>query len=76
MLSTDLLDRADTILKEYESGNKKCVKENNKIQLSFDFEDEKNDEEIIEKINKINPLEMTPIEALNYLYDLKMSIKK
>ena len=34
--------------------------------------EEKN--EIEEKINSINPLEMTPMEALNYLYDLKKEI--
>ena len=27
--------------------------------------------EIEEKIKSINPLEMTPMEALNYLYELK-----
>ena len=32
--------------------------------------------EINEKIKKINPLEMTPMEALNYLYDLKKDIKE
>ena len=34
--------------------------------------EEKN--EVEEKINSINPLEMTPMEALNYLYDLKKEI--
>ena len=42
-----------------------------KVQLSFDFIEEKQDDEIKEKLLKINPLEMTPIEALNYLYELK-----
>ena len=71
-----LLERADEILREYESGSKKPVKETEKIQLSFDFLEDKEEETIKEKICNINPLEMTPIEALNYLYDLKMSIKK
>lgn len=71
-----LLDRADEILREYESGSKKPVKEIEKVQLSFDFLEDKEEETIKEKISNINPLEMTPIEALNYLYDLKMSIKK
>ena len=69
-----LLLRADEILKEYESsGKKKCPKEE-KIQLSFSFEEEKKDD-LEEMLEKINPLEMTPIEALNYLYDLKMNLK-
>jgi len=71
-----LLNRADEILKEYESGSKKQTKENDKVQLSFDFFEEKDNDDLKEKISNINPLEMTPIEALNYLYELKMSIKK
>ena len=70
-----LLDRADEILKEYESGSKKKCQKEEKVQLSFSFEEEKKDD-VEEKLEKINPLEMTPIEALNFLYDLKMSIKK
>ena len=72
-----LLKRADEILKEYESGARKTTKDNEKVQLSFDFEEEsKQDAEgLKEKLEKINPLNMTPIEALNYLYELKMSIK-
>jgi len=70
-----LLERADEILKEYESGSKKKCQKEEKVQLSFSFEEEKKDD-LEEKLEKINPLEMTPIEALNYLYDLKMSIKK
>ena len=72
-----LLTRADEILKEYENGSKKKVQDSEKVQLSFDFLDDKEDDDgLKEKLEKINPLEMTPIEALNYLYDLKMSIKK
>ena len=31
---------------------------------------------IQERIEAINPLEMTPIEALNFLYELKQKIKE
>ena len=31
--------------------------------------------EIEEKIKKINPLEMSPMEALNFLYELKKNMK-
>lgn len=73
-----LLKRADEILKEYESGSKKPIKDTDKVQLSFNFEDEedKKEDKLKEKIESIDPLNMTPIEALNYLYDLKISIKK
>ncbi len=73
----DLLKRADEILKEYENGNK-IKKEAPKIQLSLDFEEEsmKKESELQKKLDSIDPLNMTPIDALNYLYDLKQSIKK
>jgi len=71
-----LLDRADEILKEYETGSKKKIDKEEKVQLSFSFLEEEKKDDLKEKIENINPLEMTPIEALNYLYDLKMSIKK
>jgi len=71
-----LLDRADAILKEYETGSKKKVQQEEKIQLSFDFAEDKEDDGLKEKLLKINPLEMTPIEALNYLYELKNGIQK
>lgn len=72
-----LLDRASEILKEYESSSKKNIQDD-KVQLSFDLFEEKSSEkdEIKESLEKINPLEMTPIEALNYLYELKEKIKK
>ncbi len=76
-LPEDLLKRADEILKEYENGNKN-KKEAPKIQLSLDFEEEntKKESELQKKLDSIDPLNMTPIDALNYLYDLKQSIKK
>ena len=74
----ELLERANEILKEYESGSKKKVTTDDKVQLSFDlFEESKKDkDEIKESLDSINPLEMTPIEALNFLYALKEKTKK
>ncbi len=71
----EIIKSAEEILNGYEQ--KKKNKEEERVQLSFDFDTEKQEEEKIqEKIKKCNPLEMTPIEALNFLYDLKMEIKK
>ena len=60
------------------SGSKKMAKEESKVQLSFDFEEKERaeDNELRQKINAIDPLNMTPLDALNYLYELKQSIKK
>ncbi len=76
-LPPSLLDRASAILQNYES-NKKSNKQIEKVQLSFDFEEEKDKSEDLLKseLNKIDPVNMTPLEALNYLYELKRKVQK
>ncbi len=78
LMPESLLTRADEILKEYESNSKKKENVNDKVQLSFDLfqSDERKVDDLKAKLESINPLNMTPIEALNYLYELKESIKK
>ena len=75
-LPSSLIDRAEDILNVYE---KKNVKKEVFTQTSlFELNEEELENkpnEIEEKIKNINPLEMTPMEALNYLYDLKKDIK-
>ena len=46
------------------------------IELALEPEEKDEKNEIIDKLNKINPLEITPIEAINILYELKNDIKK
>ena len=71
-----LLDRAEEILAEYESKERKKNPEE-KIQLTMDFCDspEQKEDVIKETIEKIDVLNTTPIEALNILFDLKQRIK-
>ena len=75
-LPKSLIDRADEILNVYE---KKSIKKETFTQTSLfeltekEIEPKKN--EIEEKIKNINPLEMTPMEALNLLYDLNKEVK-
>ena len=68
-----LIKRADEILNQYEA-NKKNIKNDN-VQLSFAF-DEQKDDSLKDFIQDINPDQMTPIEALNTLYELKEKYKK
>lgn len=71
-----LLDRASKILEEYESDAKRKVG-SNKVQLSMDFEvDVQKDDELKKRIESIDVLNTTPMDALNILYDLKKEIKK
>ncbi len=73
-LPTDLINRASQILSVYE---KKEQKRDIIIQESLPLDDLVKEESIIEKeLKAINPLEMTPLEAINFLYQLKEKIKK
>ena len=71
-LPESLIKRADEILNIYENKNikKETFTQTSLFELTeSEIEPKKN--EIEEKIKSINPLEMTPMEALNYLYELK-----
>lgn len=69
-LPKSLIKRANEILNDYESNGNIEIKN----QISFDL-DEKSEENIaLEKLKQINPYEITPIEALNILYELKKDV--
>ena len=75
-LPKELIDRADEILDIYEHKN---IRKQTFTQTSLflDEEPEKKEQDVIkEKLENINPLEITPIEALNILYELKQETKK
>lgn len=68
-----MIKRADQILKIYENQE---VKRDIKVQEALPIEDLiPKPSPIEEEIKKINPLEVTPLEALNILYQLKEKIK-
>jgi len=72
-LPDDLIKRANEILNVYE---KKEKKEDVYTQISLDFDRcEPQISKVEEMIKEINPLEITPLEALNILYELKEEIK-
>ena len=75
-LPKTLIDRANEILNIYE---KKNIKKETFTQTSlFELVEQEAVQEknpIIEKLDVCNPLEMTPMEALNFLYELKKEIK-
>ena len=72
-----LIKRADEILKTYEKDKSKHEVVS---QISMDFEENNKTDEtydiIKKKIEEINPLEITPIDALNKLYELKKDLEK
>ncbi|MBQ1551449.1 MAG: DNA mismatch repair protein MutS, partial [Bacilli bacterium] len=70
-LPNSLIDRADEILNVYEnkSNKKEVYTQTSLFELT---EEEIPKESILEqKLKEINPVEMTPMEAINYLYELK-----
>ena len=73
-LPKEVIDRANEILSVYE--NKKDNKKNNYQQTSFDFVEEEQKESIEDEIKEIDPLNLTPIEALNKLYELVNKVKE
>ncbi len=74
-LPHSLIERANEILSIYENKNNK---KQSFVQTSLFLDTNEKEEEVNyleEKIKEVNPLEMTPMEALNFLYELKNSIK-
>ena len=71
-LPTSLIDRANEILNKYENTKKK---ESSSVeQITFDLKEDEKESEVEEELKKINPLELTPIEAINVLYELKKKL--
>lgn len=68
----ELLSRAEEILACYENEEKHNLKSDANIQLSMNFETkETKKDELREKLKSIDPLHMTPMEAINTLFELK-----
>lgn len=65
-----LLKRSNEILKIYEDNDK--INTSSGVQVSFDFnEDVKEENRVLTKLKDIDPLKITPMEAINLLYELK-----
>ena len=76
-LPKDVIDRSKDILDIYEHKNEKkeVFTQTSLFELSEEeVKKEEKTNEIEEKIKKINPLEMSPMEALNFLYELKKNM--
>ena len=75
-LPDELIKRAGAILSVYEKNEKK---RDIKIQESLPLDEllvENKESKVEEELKKIDPLTITPLEALNILYKLKEEVKK
>ena len=71
-LPKSLIERANEILNVYENkGDKKETFTQTSLFLNFDEQPEEKKDVIGDRLNEIDPLQTTPIEALNILYELK-----
>lgn len=75
-LPDELIKRAEDILNVYENKNKRKQPFTQTTLFLQEEEKETKENVIEEKIKTIDPLQTTPIEALNILYELKKMIKK
>lgn len=77
-LPTKLLERAGTILKALEAGSHTVERvekvEEDTQQLSLFTEISTEEIGVVDTLKKLNLLEMTPMDALNTLYDLQKRI--
>lgn len=69
----EIIDNAEKILASYEGTEIK--KQTVSSQLEFNFEEPKPDNKLKEELEKIDPFNITPIDALKILYDLKEKSK-
>ncbi len=69
----EIIDNAEKILSSYEGTEVK--KQTISSQLNFNFDESKVDNKLKEELEKIDPFNITPIDALKILYDLKEKAK-
>ena len=74
-LPNSVIDKASDILKTYETNSKETKKNTVQIvQTAFDFTPKEEDKNI-KKIKELDVLNMTPMDALNFLYEIKKDLK-
>lgn len=74
-MPSPLLKRAQEVLDMYESQDKQ-ININTGTQVSFDFDSEPEKNIVLERLEEIDPLKCTPMDAINILYELKELSKK
>ncbi len=71
----EILNRSAEILKYYEGTGKETPVKSNE-QLGFNFDTIVEESPVLDRLEEIDPLKTTPMEAINLLYELKELSKK
>ena len=71
----EILNRSSEILKYYEGNGKETLVQTNE-QLGFNFDAVVEESPVLDRLEEIDPLKTTPMEAINLLYELKELSKK
>ena len=71
----EILNRSSEILKYYEGNGKETLVQQNE-QLGFNFDAVVEESPVLDRLEEIDPLKTTPMEAINLLYELKELSKK
>lgn len=72
----ELTNRAEEILSHYENKEKKNKTIDSSVQLTMNFEEKKENNKVKQFLESVDPIYMTPIDAINKLYELKELIKE
>lgn len=72
-MPNELLERADEILKYYESNKDKS---DHVEQISLNLDEEPKNDELRDYIKEIDPLKLTPLDAINEIFKIKDMSKK
>jgi len=75
-MPNSIITRATDILNYHETTNKDRYQEQDVMQIQMQFDDPKEDDLIKEKLDHIDPMRITPIEAMNLIFELKEIVDK
>ncbi len=75
-LPEELLSKADEFLKFYENKDQKTKKDEVGEQIAFDLSEKNDNSELNDLLNNLDPLNITPLEAMNILFKIKEISKK
>jgi len=69
LMPEEVIKRAEKLLIAYENSEKKIIDKTENAQVAFEFEEQSNP--LKDRLKEIDPLKITPLDAINLIYELK-----